>query len=72
MNLYTSTVQAHIIVTLMLGPGHSFKTLKHIDLGTSEEQQISIAEFMDRLLIDIMNLMMTNPLLSMSEKFNDL
>ena len=38
MNMFTSNVQAHIIVTLMAGPGHSFKTLEYVDLSTGEAQ----------------------------------
>lgn len=37
LNMYTSTVQAHIIVTLMVGPGHSFKSLPYVSLETGVE-----------------------------------
>jgi cytochrome P450 len=71
LNLYTSAVQAHIIVTLMMGPGHSFKTLEYTDLWTREVSKITIADFMDRILVDIMARLLANPLLTMSETLNE-
>ena len=65
MNLYSSTVQAHIIVTLMTGPGHSFKTLEYTDLNSGVSSQISLAEFFDKLLNDIMIRVLKNPLVTM-------
>ena len=69
--MYTSTVQAHIIVTLMSGPGQSFKTLEYTDLNSGESSQIPLAEFFDKLLTDIMARIMKNPLVMMHEYFAD-
>jgi len=71
MNMYTSTVQAHIIVTLMAGPNQSFKTLEYTDLNSGETSQITLAEFFDKLLTDIMIRLMKNPLVMTHEYFTD-
>ena len=69
INQFTSKVQAHIIVSQLVGAQYCFKKLPHIGLQDGKEEQITVGVFMDRILNDIIYRMTSNPLISMHESF---
>lgn len=44
---FTCKVQAHIIVSQLVGSEYCFKPIVHINLDTGEEEVLTIADFMD-------------------------
>ena len=71
LNSFTSNVQAHIIVSIMAGVGHSHKLLPYQNLNTGEEEMLTAGTVMDRIVPDIMNRIMSNPLLVMIPSLMD-
>ena len=69
INSFTSKVQAHIIVSQLVGAEYCFKKITHIGLEDGKEEQITVGVFMDRILNDIIYRMLNNPLISMHESF---
>lgn len=66
VNSYTSKVQAHIIVAMLIGSGYSYKTMQYRDLVTGETSQITVGEFMDKIMPDAMTRIKKNPLIMMN------
>ena len=69
LNAFTSKVQAHIIVSILIGSGYSYKKLQYRDLLTGEESAIPLAEIFDKIIPDILLRMQKNPLLGIYPKF---
>ena len=66
---FTSECQTHIIVSILLGPDHSFQKLTHVDLETGASEDLSIAGFLDKMISDTFLRMNKNPLLKINPKF---
>jgi len=69
INKFTSKVQAHIIVSQLVGKEYCFKKLEYTNLDTGEAKFITIGEFMDVLIDDSIKRITQNPLIAMSEFF---
>ena len=62
LSSFTSMIQAHIIVSIMVGVGHSHKLLPYHDLTTGEETMKTAGSCMDRIIPDLMTRLMSNPI----------
>lgn len=69
INKFTSKVQAHIIVSQLVGSEYCFKPLVHIDLTTGEEEKLTISDFMDCIMKDMIARVSTNPFISINTAF---
>ena len=58
-------VQAHIIVSIMVGAGHSHKLIPYQNLTTGVEEMVTAGAVMDQVLPDLMTRFMSNPLVLM-------
>lgn len=48
----------------MVGPGHSHKLIKYLDINTGEEKMMTLGAVMDNIMPDMMQRMMTNPFIT--------
>lgn len=62
LNLYTSEVQANIIVSILVGSGHSLTKIPYVNLTTGERSEVTVSGVMNKLMEDIMMRLTTNPL----------
>ena len=68
LNIYTTEVQANIIISIILGPGYAFDTLDHIDLKTGETEKMTVSKFMSIILEEIMQKVTSSPFASFNTK----
>ena len=64
LNSFTSSLQAHIIISILCGPGHSFKQLDYVDLKTGHVKKVPLSEHFDRIVPDISYRVQMNPFAS--------
>lgn len=57
-------VQAHIIVSILVGAGYSHKLLPYQNMKTGVEEMMTAGQVMDRIMPDIMSRVVGNPLIA--------
>ena len=60
---FTSMVQSHLIMSILVGQEYSFRTLKHQNVVTGEVREITLGDFMDLIFKDVIARIAKNPLI---------
>ena len=65
---FTNTLQATAILSIIVGLEYSYRTLPHVCLKTGKRTEMSLGDYFNQIIEDIMYRIMTNPLIMMNPK----